>query len=257
MLIEPTQEKLLSLRLPAMAHTWKTQQEDPRSAALAFDERFGMLVDAEWMERQNKRLTRSLREAQLRIRNACIEDVQTSTPRGLEKKLVRELSSCQWVHAHHQVTITGPSGVGKTYIACALAQQACRRGYRALYRRAPRLLDELLLARADGSYAQRLARIARVDVLVIDDFGLTPLDEAQRRDLLEVIEDRYAQRSTILCSQLPTERWHEHIGDATIADAICDRLLHNAHRIALRGGSRRRPGANEEPEAAELSSAQE
>ncbi len=245
MLTEPTREKLMELRLVAMASTWAKQEEDPQSSALAFDERFGLLVDAEWMERHNKRLRRALREAQLRIRDACIEDLQASAPRGLEKKLVRELATCRWVHAHHCVTITGAAGVGKTYIGCALAQQACRRGYRALYRRASRLFDELLLARADGSYARVLARIARVDVLVIDDFGLVALDEAQRRDLLEIVEDRYAQRSTIVCAQLPIERWHDYIGDAALADAIFDRLLHNAHRIRLRGMSRRDPHGEE------------
>jgi DNA replication protein DnaC len=241
MLNEPTREKLTELRLRGMASAWSTQQADPSSAQLAFDERFAMLVDAEWMERHNKRLTRALREAQLRIRDACIEDLQASAPRGLEKPLVRQLATCQWIQSHHNLVITGPCGVGKTYVACALAQQACRKGYRALYRRAPRLFEELVLARAEGGYAQLLARIARFDVLVIDDWGLSPLQDLQRRDMLEIFEDRYAQRSTIVISQLPTDRWHDHVGEPTIADAICDRLLHNAYRVALRGKSRRRP----------------
>jgi DNA replication protein DnaC len=243
MLNEPTREKLTELRLRGMAHAWSAQQADPQSTQLAFDERFGLLVDAEWMERHNKRLARALREAHLRIRDACIEDLQASTPRGLEKALVRQLATCEWIHRHHNLVITGACGVGKTYVACALAQQACRKGYRALYRRAPRLFEELVLARADGTYARLLARIARFDVLVIDDWGLTPLDELQRRDVLEIFEDRYGQRSTIVSSQLPTERWHDHVGEPTIADAICDRLLHNAHRLQLRGPSRRRPEA--------------
>jgi DNA replication protein DnaC len=241
MLSEPTREKLMELRLRGMAGAWSAQQADPQSAQLAFDERFGLLVDAEWMERHNKRLARALREAQLRIRQACIEDLQASAPRGLEKALVRQLATCEWIHSHQNLVITGACGVGKTYVACALAHQACRKGYRSLYRRVPRLFEELLLARADGSYARLLARIARFDVLVLDDWGLTPLDDLQRRDLLEIFEDRYGQRSTIVLSQLPTERWHDHIGEPTIADAICDRLLHNAHRLKLRGPSRRRP----------------
>jgi DNA replication protein DnaC len=200
------------------------------------------------MERHNKRLARALREAQLRIRQACIEDLQASAPRGLEKALVRQLATCQWIHSHQNLVITGACGVGKTYVACALAHQACRKGYRALYRRVPRLFEELLLARADGTYARLLARIARFDVLVLDDWGLTPLDDLQRRDLLEIFEDRYSQRSTIVLSQLPTERWHDHIGEPTIADAICDRLLHNAHQLKLRGPSRRRPESAQDSE---------
>lgn len=243
MLSEPTREKLRELRLVAMDQAWAAQQNDPDSPTLGFDERFGLLVDAEWMERHNKRLGRALREAQLRIRDACMEDLAAAPTRGLDKRLVRELATCQWISAHHNLTITGPSGVGKTYLACALAQQACRRGYRALYRRAPRLFDELLLARAEGSYARLLAKIARVDVLVIDDWGLVPVEALHRRDLLEILEDRYGQRSTILASQLPVERWHEQLGDPTIADAVCDRLLHNAVQIALRGESRRKAAA--------------
>jgi DNA replication protein DnaC len=241
MLSEPTREKLMELRLQAMANTWSEQQADPQSAQLAFDERFGLLVDAEWMARHNKRLARTLREAQLRIRDACVENLQASAPRGLEKATIRQLATCQWIHEHHNLVITGACGVGKTYVACAFAQQACRKGYRVLYRRAPRLFEELVLARADGSYARLLARIARFDVLVIDDWGLTPLDDLQRRDVLEIFEDRYAQRSTIVASQLPSDRWHDQVGEPTIADAICDRLLHNAVRVTLRGPSRRRP----------------
>jgi DNA replication protein DnaC len=240
MLTEPTREKLLGLRLCAMDTAWADQRADPESASLSFDERFGVLVDAEWLDRHNKRLSRALREAQLRIRDACIEDLAAAPARGLDKPLARELATCRWIEAHHNLTITGPSGVGKTYVACALAHQACRKGYRALYRRASRLFDELLLARADGSYPRLLAKIARIDVLVIDDWGLVPTESAHRRDLLEILEDRYGHRSTILASQLPVDRWHDHVGDATIADAVCDRLLHNALQIALRGESRRR-----------------
>ena len=154
---------------------------------------------------------------------------------------MRELATCSWIELHQNVAITGPTGVGKTYAACALAQQACRKGYRALYRRAPRLFDELTLARADGTYTRLLVRLARIDLLVIDDWGLVPVAERERRDLLEIMEDRYGQRSTVLCSQLPIEKWHDQLGEPTVADAICDRLLHNAHRIVLQGESRRKP----------------
>ena len=206
---------------------------------LAFDERFGLLVDAEWIDRQNKRLARNLREAKLRLSDACIEGIDYPPRRKLDKAVIRSLASCAWIQEHHNVVITGPTGVGKTYIACALAQQACRKGYRALYRRVPRIFDEILLARADGTYPRWLAKVARFDVVVLDDWGLVPLADSERRDLLEIMEDRYGNRSTILTSQMPVEQWHDQVGDPTIADAFCDRLLHNAHRIELHGPSRR------------------
>jgi DNA replication protein DnaC len=206
---------------------------------LAFDERFGLLVDAEWLDRQNKRLARNLREAKLRLSDACIEGIDYPSRRKLDKAVIRGLASCTWIHEHHNVVITGSTGVGKTYIACALAQQACRKGYRALYRRVPRIFDEILLARADGTYPRWLAKVARFDVVVLDDWGLVPLAESERRDLLEIMEDRYGNRSTILTSQMPVAQWHDQVGDPTIADAFCDRLLHNAHRIELHGPSRR------------------
>jgi DNA replication protein DnaC len=238
MLVEPTKEKLGSLKLSGMLRAFEAQQQEAKIHELAFDERFGMLVEAEWIERHNKRLARALREAKLRIPHACLEDTE---PRGaLTRQRLRELAACTWIETHHNIAITGPTGVGKTYVACALAQQACRQGYRALYRRAPRLLDEITLARADGSYPRLLARIARMDVLVIDDWGLVAVGDRECRELLEIMEDRYGQRSTVLSSQLPIEQWHDHLGDPTVADAICDRLLHNAHRIVLEGESRRR-----------------
>jgi len=206
---------------------------------LAFDERFGLLVDAEWIDRQNKRLARNLREAKLRLSDACIEGIDYPPRRKLDKAVIRSLASCAWIQEHHNVVITGPTGVGKTYIACALAQQACRKGYRVLYRRVPRIFDEILLARADGTYPRWLAKVARFDVVVLDDWGLVPLADSERRDLLEIMEDRYGNRSTILTSQMPVEQWHDQVGDPTIADAFCDRLLHNAHRIELHGPSRR------------------
>jgi DNA replication protein DnaC len=243
MLDEPTREKLLELRLLAFAAAWEQQRREPEVQRLDFDERLGLLVDAEWLDRQNKRLTRNLREAKLRLGQACVEDIDFSPARQLDKRRIRELATGRWIAEHHNVVLTGPTGVGKTFVACALAQQACRQGYRALYRRASRLFDELTLARADGSYPRLLAKIARIDVLVFDDWGLTPANETERRDLLEVIEDRDGTRSTILTSQLPVEAWHDHFGDPTVADAICDRILHRAHRIVLQGPSRRKEDA--------------
>jgi DNA replication protein DnaC len=239
MLNEPTLEKLRAHRLNALAETWCEQRKDPKMTDLAFDERFGLLVDAEWIDRQNKRLARNLREAKLRLSDACIEGIDYPPRRKLDKAVIRGLASCAWIQEHHNVVITGPTGVGKTYIACALAQQACRKGYRALYRRVPRIFDEILLARADGTYPRWLAKVARFDVVVLDDWGLVPLADSERRDLLEIMEDRYGNRSTILTSQMPVEQWHDQVGDPTIADAFCDRLLHNAHRIELHGPSRR------------------
>lgn len=242
MLREPTIDKLHTLRLRAMAAAWAEQQNSADVIAMSFDERFALLVDAEWMARENARLSRALKEAKLRISGASIEGVDYPPPRELDKALLRQLASCKWVHEHQTVIVTGATGTGKTYVACALAQQACRKGFRAMYRRAPRFFDELRLARADGSYPRLLLRIARVDVLVIDDFAVAPVADLERRDLLEVLEDRYGMRSTVITSQLPSERWHDYLADPTIADAICDRLIHGAHKIALKGPSRRKEG---------------
>ncbi len=241
MLNEPTMDKLKGLRLESLAAAWAEQQKNPESAKLAFDERLGLLVDAEWLARENRRLSRLLKEAKLRLGEACIEDVDYPARRELDKAIIRQLATCRWVHEHQNVIVTGSTGVGKTYVACALAQQACRKGYSAIYRRASRLFDELTLARADGSYVRLLMKLARVDVLVIDDWGLSPALEQERRDLLEILEDRYSTRSTIMTSQIPPKQWHEHLADETLADAILDRILHNAHRLVLKGPSRRKP----------------
>lgn len=240
MLNEPTIERLRTLKLDALAAAWLKQQADAAVTDLSFDERLGLLVDAEWLNRENKRLKRTLAEAKLRISSACIEDIEYPARRELDRAVVRQLSSCRWVEEQLSVVITGATGTGKTYLACAFAQQACRKGYRVLYRRVPRLLEELTLARADGSWARVLARFARADVLVLDDWGIAPLRDSERRDLIEVIEDREGLRSTILASQVPVSRWHDHIGDPTVADALCDRILHRAHRIELKGPSRRK-----------------
>ena len=240
MLSEPTREKLKALTLHAMAQAWADQQAQPDLGSLSFDERFGLLVDAEYLARDNRRLARLLSEAKLKMSQACVEDIDYPARRELDKATVRQLATCRWVQEQQSVIVIGATGTGKTYIACALAQQACRKGYRTLYRRATRLFDELKLARADGSYGRLLTRFARTDVLVIDDWGLKPVLEAERHDLLEILEDRYGARSTIMTSQLPTTKWHDYLGDPTVADAILDRILHRAHRLWLKGPSRRK-----------------
>lgn len=240
MLNEPTVEKLKAMRLDALADAWREQQQKPDVAKLPFDDRFALLVDAEWLHRENKRLGRCLKEAKLRLSQACIEDIDYAARRELDRAVVRQLATCRWVADSQNVVITGATGTGKTYLACALAHQACRKGYRAIYRRASRLADELTIARADGSYPRVLARLARVEVLVIDDWGHAPMRDQERRDLVEVLDDRHGLKSTVMTSQLPVAKWHDHIGDPTNADAICDRVLHNAHRIVLKGPSRRK-----------------
>jgi DNA replication protein DnaC len=240
MLRPPTLEKLHTLKLTAMAAAWTAQQQDASCTQLGFDERFGLLVEAEWLARENLRLTRTLKAAKLKLSQACLEGIDYPARRELDKALVRQLATGRWIAEHHHLLVTGATGTGKTFVACALAHQACRQGYRALYWRVSRLFHALALARADGTYARLLAKLARVDVLILDDLALVPLQEQERRDLLEVLEDRYGTRSTIVTSQVPPNHWHEAIGDPTLADAICDRLLHNSHRLVLKGPSRRK-----------------
>lgn len=239
MLIEPTLEKLYAMRLSTMADAWREQQKDAKMAKVSFEERLSYIVDAEYLARQNRALDRRIKAAKLRNSQACIEGLDYSGRRNLDRAAIRQLATCRWVEDRLHVIITGATGVGKTYVACALAHQACRQGYRTLYRRVPRLFDELTLARADGSLPRLLAKFARVDVLVLDDWGLAPLREAHRLDLLEILEDRDGLRSTVVTAQLAPEHWHDQIGDPTVADAILDRLVHRAHSIELKGPSRR------------------
>lgn len=247
MLDPPTLDKLKAMRMEAMAAAWEGQQSQADLASLSFDERFALLVDAEWIARENRRLERALREAKLKLSQATLEGIDFPARRELDRSQIRQLSTCRWVEEHQNLLVTGPTGVGKTYLACALAHQACRRGFRALYRRAPRLFQELHLARADGSYMRLLGKIARMHVLIVDDWALVPIGEREREDFLEILEDRHGLRSTIVTSQLPPAKWHEFLGEPTLADAICDRLLHNAHRIALKGPSRRKRDGKASP----------
>jgi DNA replication protein DnaC len=235
-----TLEQLQALKLTTMAATWSAQPENAELTALSFDDRFALLVDAEWRARENKRLGRALQDAKLKLPQASIEAIDYPARRELDKALIRQLATCRWVEEHQQVLISGATGVGKTFIACALGNQACRKGYRARYWRASRLYHACALARADGTYGRFLGQLARVDVLLLDDWALHPLQDAERRDILEILEDRSGIRSTVVTSQLPPKRWHDYVADPTLADAICDRLLHNAHRIVLQGPSRRK-----------------
>ncbi len=240
MLITPTLDKLHALNLSGMARALTDQLARAEYAALGFEERLGLLVDRETQDRDNRRLERHLKAAKLRS-VACLEDVDFRHPRGLDRGQLLSLAAAHWVTAHQNLLIVGPTRSGKTFIACALAQAALRHGHTALYLRAPRLLGDLALARADGRLPRLLTSWARVDVLVVDDFALRPLLPEQTADLLEVIEDRTQLRSTILASQLPVTRWHDALGEPTLADALLDRLVHTAHRIELHGPSLRDP----------------
>jgi len=240
MLREPTIEKLHAMRLRVMASTWLDQDRSPDTIALPFDERLAMLVDAEMLARENARLVKNLKDAKLRIADACMEGIDFPRSREVDKAVVLTLATCRWISEHQTVIVTGATGTGKSYIACALAHQACRKGLRAMYRRVPRLFDELRLARADGSYPRLLARIAKIDLIVLDDFAIAPLTDESRRDLLEILEDRYGLRATVFTSQLEPDLWHDYLADPTVADAICDRVLHGAHKLALKGPSRRK-----------------
>jgi DNA replication protein DnaC len=246
MLNEQTVDKLYTMKLLGMAEAFKGQLQHPPFQDLSFDERFGLLVDAQWIWKENKRLTRLLKEAKLKLQ-ACAEDIDYKTPRGIEKSVILNLLSCNWIRHQQNLLLSGPTGVGKTFLACALAQKACREGFRTLYLRMPQFFYQIALARADGSYGSFMKRLSKTHLLLLDDLGLAPFTDTERRDLLEVIEDRHGTGSTLVTSQLPIDHWHDHIGDPTIADAILDRLVHNAHRIQLKGGSMRKKQKLDEP----------
>jgi DNA replication protein DnaC len=240
MLHQPTLEKLLAMRMEPFVEAWRTFEQDTNAQQLSFEEKLSLMVDRLWTWRQNQALARRLRYGKLR-NTACVEDIDYRAARGLDRSLVRSLAGdSAWVARHEQIFIIGPTGVGKSYLACALAHKACRDGYSVFYSRAASLFRDLAIARADGSLRGVLARLSRADVLIVDDWAMARLSEDERRDFWEICEERYQQRSTILTSQVPVSQWHEQIGDPTLADGILDRLVHNAHRIELRGESMRK-----------------
>jgi DNA replication protein DnaC len=238
-----TIEQLHQMRLHTMAAAFKEENERPGNTELTFEDRFGMLVEREWQFRENRRVSTRLKAAKLK-HQATIEDIDFRTPRGLDKSLILSLANCQWIKNHHNVIITGPTGIGKSYLAEALVNKACREGGTARCYRASRLFQELAMAKGDGSYAVLLHKIAKTDLLVIDDWGLAPLTDGERRDLFEIVEDRHGIRSTLITSQYPVATWHDLIGEPTLADAILDRVVHNAHKIILDGDSMRKTKSN-------------
>jgi len=247
MLIEQTMEKLSAMKLSGMVAALEGWQEKGGRQDLDPADLVGLLADAEWTARENRRLTNRLRQARFPVA-ATVEEIDYRHPRGLVKQKMLELISCRWIAAHQNLIITGPTGIGKSWLPCALGEKACREGYKVLYSRAPRLFGDLYLAKADGTYHRALAKLAKFDLLIIDDLG-NSLDKNERRDLREILEDRYDVSSTIVTSQLEPKHWHSFIGDETLADAICDRLVHNAHRLKLNGESmRKKKGLNTKKE---------
>lgn len=239
MLINPTAERLSRMRLHGMAEAFLAQQNSSDYQSLSFEDRFGLLVDQEWSYRQNRRLTQLLKNARLRIA-ACMEDIDYHHPRSLDRSTMQSLASCNWITAHQNLLITGPTGIGKTFAACALANAACRHGFTVRYWRLPRLLSDISMARADGSYLKLLRQLAKTELLILDEWGMAPLTAMDCRELLEVIDDRAQIHSTLIVSQLPLENWHAIFADPTIADAVLDRLVHTAFKIQLRGESMRK-----------------
>lgn len=243
MLLHPTLEKLTTLRFSGMAKALEEQMQMNGLENIGFEERLGLLLDHEQAVRETRRMKARLSKAKLR-QDGSIENIDFRHSRGLDKSLVLRLSDCQWIKDHNNLIITGPTGVGKSYLACAFAQKACRDGFSALYLRMTKLFEDMSLSKGDGRYLKLLASFAKADLLVLDDFGLMPLNQEQRHDLLEILEDRHNLKSTLVTSQLPIVNWHEQIGDPTLADAILDRLVHSAHKIKLEGDSMRKKKAN-------------
>ena len=239
MLHQQTLDKLYDMKLNGMAETYDEQQRDSQIAELSFEDRFTQLVERQWLWKEDRALQSRLRYARLR-QTASVEDLDFRSQRGLHRSVIDQLACCEWIRYHQNCLITGPTGVGKSYLACALAHKACREHYRALYYYVPKLFRELTVAQGDGTLARLLAKIARADLLVVDDWGLVHLEPDQYRLFLEILEDRQGEGATLLTSQYPVGTWHEMIGDATVADGILDRLIHNAHQIELKGDSMRK-----------------
>ena len=249
MLNQPTLEKLQTMKLHGMAEAFRAQLEITDSNSLTFEERFALLVDQQWLWKENRALARRLRSARLQEKGV-VEDIDYQHPRGLDRKLIRTLATSEWVRQHQHILLLGPTGIGKTWLACALAQKACRDGFTILHKRAAELFRELAVAHVDGSFGRLLTRLSRIDILVLDDFAMAPLKDSERRDFLEICDDRYQRRSLILTSQMPLAHWHEQIGDVSVADSILDRVVHNAYRIELNGESmRKKRGRQPEEEA--------
>lgn len=246
MLTHPTHERLIVLGLTGMAKAFEEQRRSPDLDVLPFEERIGLLVDREAAERDTKRLTTRLKFAALR-QNACVEDVDLRTPRGIDRAVFARLVAGDWINRHENLFVTGATGLGKSWIACALGHKACRDNRSVLYHRVPRLFEALALARGDGRYGRLLKTLGRVQLLILDDWGLTVLSPSERRDLLEILDDRHGRASTIVTSQIPVDLWHDVIGDPTLGDAILDRIVHNAHRLQLTGESMRKKNARSRP----------
>jgi len=239
MLTQPTIEKLNSMKLTAMARAFADQMQCPDMAQLCFEERFGLIVDYQMTDLENRRMQNRLKNAKLRL-SASIEDLDFRQGRGVDRSQVMALAGNQWVKSHHNILVTGPTGAGKSYLACALAQKACRDGYTTLYQRVPRLLQEIAVSRLDGRYNKLIAPINKCEVLILDDLLISPLSRDEQRELLEIVEERYDRKATVITSQLPVKAWHDAMQDPTLADAILDRLVHNAYKLELKGESMRR-----------------
>lgn len=242
MLTQNTLDTLRQLKLTGMSDALERQRAQPDTHDLAFEDRLALLVDHEVLHRDNRRLARLLKTARLRV-PACVEDIDYRHPRGLERSRMAALASCDWIRQALNLCLIGPTGCGKTWLACALGNQACRQGLSVRYLRVPRLFEQLRIAHGDGSYARLMGQLQKTHLLILDDWGMQPLTATQRQDLMEVIEDRHGRGSTLIASQLPAEHWHDYIGSATLADAILDRLLHGAHRLNLKGESMRKNAA--------------
>lgn len=239
MLLQPTLDKLMALRLSGMADQLREQQGQPHYQELSFEERLGLLVDQEWTVRRERKLRRQVKAARFR-ETAVLEDLDLAAARGLDRKLILQLAQGEWIRHQLNVIVTGPTGVGKTYLACALGRALCGQGISVRYVRTARLLQELTLAQANGSWSKSLDAFARIQLLILDDWLRDPLKVAQTRELLELLDDRWQARSTLLVTQLPVAEWHQHLGDATLADALLDRLVHHAYKIEMKGESRRK-----------------